>query len=363
MQQQRWRRCRRGGSDGHDHEHGGEAPAPVPRPTRPQRRACASRQPVGRPVGDGVAGRPRGPGLRRGGVPHRGRRRARTRRSASGDATASGRRRPARTAAYTTRVLVRRPSVPAKFNGTVVVEWFNVTGGIDAAPDFGYGHVELLRGGYIWVGVSAQASGRRRHHQAGPHALRRPQPSRRRVRLRHLHPGRARAVRAGQLFDRDYGIKARPRGRRVAVRDLHDDLRERRRPLGQGLRRLLVHSRFGGAGGLADGAAGPNPAEIRDDTEVPVLVVLSETDVGFNLADPPARRRALPALGDRGHRARRPVPAQRVRAAEAGRAAVQPVGVHQAAQLREPALGAEGRALPPEPLGTRRTATAARATR
>ena len=34
-------------------------------------------------------------------------------------------------AAYRTRLLVRRPSNPARFNGTVVVEWLNVTSGTE----------------------------------------------------------------------------------------------------------------------------------------------------------------------------------------------------------------------------------------
>jgi hypothetical protein len=62
-------------------------------------------------------------------------------------------------APYTTRLLVRRPVDASKFNGTVVVEWFNVSSGMDADPDFGFAHDELLRGGYAWVGVSAQATG------------------------------------------------------------------------------------------------------------------------------------------------------------------------------------------------------------
>jgi Alpha/beta hydrolase domain len=40
------------------------------------------------------------------------------------------------TAPYRTRVLVRRPKDPAKFNGVVEVEWLNVSGGLDAAPDW-----------------------------------------------------------------------------------------------------------------------------------------------------------------------------------------------------------------------------------
>jgi hypothetical protein len=41
---------------------------------------------------------------------------------------------PGETADYTTRILVRRPTSRARFNGTVVVEWLNVSGGFDAAP-------------------------------------------------------------------------------------------------------------------------------------------------------------------------------------------------------------------------------------
>lgn len=63
------------------------------------------------------------------------------------------------TAAYKTRILVHRPATPRKFNGTVVVEWLNVSGGLDAAPDWGLAHVELIRRGYAWVGVSAQYVG------------------------------------------------------------------------------------------------------------------------------------------------------------------------------------------------------------
>ena len=63
------------------------------------------------------------------------------------------------TAEYATRVVVRRPADPADFNGTVVVEWFNVSGGADAAPDFTYVKDEVIRGGYAWIGVSAQQIG------------------------------------------------------------------------------------------------------------------------------------------------------------------------------------------------------------
>lgn len=66
---------------------------------------------------------------------------------------------PGITAPYTTRILVRRPANPARFNGTVLVEWFDETGGFDAASDWWYTHDELIREGYAYVGVTAQFVG------------------------------------------------------------------------------------------------------------------------------------------------------------------------------------------------------------
>ncbi|MCT1516740.1 MULTISPECIES: alpha/beta hydrolase domain-containing protein [Dietzia] len=58
-------------------------------------------------------------------------------------------------APFATRVLVRRPE-PGSFSGVVLVEWLNVSGGQDAAPDYTYLADEILRAGHAWVGVSAQ---------------------------------------------------------------------------------------------------------------------------------------------------------------------------------------------------------------
>ena len=65
---------------------------------------------------------------------------------------------PTTTAAYKTRILVRRPSNPAHFNGTVIVEWMNVSAG-ESAPDWDFLNPMLMRDGYAYVGVSAQALG------------------------------------------------------------------------------------------------------------------------------------------------------------------------------------------------------------
>jgi hypothetical protein len=66
---------------------------------------------------------------------------------------------PGDTAPYKTRILVYRPADPQRFNGTLLVEWFNVSGGLDAAPDWTFMHTELIREGYAWLGVSAQIEG------------------------------------------------------------------------------------------------------------------------------------------------------------------------------------------------------------
>ena len=65
---------------------------------------------------------------------------------------------PTTTARYKTRILVRRPADPAHFNGTVIVEWMNVSAG-ESAPDWDFLNPMLMREGYAYVGVSAQALG------------------------------------------------------------------------------------------------------------------------------------------------------------------------------------------------------------
>ncbi len=66
---------------------------------------------------------------------------------------------PNTTAPYRTRVLVRAPAKASAFSGTVVVEWLNVSGGVDADPEWVSLHEEIVRAGDAWVGVSAQRIG------------------------------------------------------------------------------------------------------------------------------------------------------------------------------------------------------------
>ncbi len=58
---------------------------------------------------------------------------------------------------YTTRIVVRRPLSQTDFNGTVLMEWQNVTAGYDL--DALWDGVHAMRAGYAWVGVSAQRVG------------------------------------------------------------------------------------------------------------------------------------------------------------------------------------------------------------
>jgi hypothetical protein len=64
--------------------------------------------------------------------------------------------REAETAPFRTRFLVVRPRDPAAFNGTVFLNWQNVTGGYEAGAA---NEEEIYRSGAAWVGVSAQRVG------------------------------------------------------------------------------------------------------------------------------------------------------------------------------------------------------------
>jgi hypothetical protein len=98
----------------------------------------------------------------------------------SGEATSYGA--ATEDAPYTTRMYVLRPADPAQFNGTVLMEWNNVTGTIDASPVWYLAHEYLIREGYVFVGVTAQKMGQ----EPSPLALKQHDP----VRYGSLHhPG------------------------------------------------------------------------------------------------------------------------------------------------------------------------------
>jgi hypothetical protein len=66
---------------------------------------------------------------------------------------------PAKTAPFTTRFVVYRPTDPARFSGTVGVEWLNVSAGIDNTPTWTLIHTAMIQNGDVWIGASAQRAG------------------------------------------------------------------------------------------------------------------------------------------------------------------------------------------------------------
>jgi hypothetical protein len=194
------------------------------------------------------------------------------------------------TAPYRTRVLVRRPKDPAKFNGVVETEWLNVSGGLDAAPDWGLGNAELLRGGFAWVGVSAQAVGVNRLKDDARYAP-------------LDHPGDSYSY---DIYSQVAQAIRRPTGtnllgsRRFKVKTLVGDGESQSafrmvtyinaiQPQTAMFDGFFVHSRFAVGAPVSEGGAGaiPNPTLVRTDIKKPVLVLESETDVPRHL---PARQ-------------------------------------------------------------------------
>lgn len=70
--------------------------------------------------------------------------------------------------AYETRVLVRRPKDPARFNGIVLVEWLNTSLGFDVDGGWMVTRDEIEREGYAWVGVSAEEASVKSLKKANP---------------------------------------------------------------------------------------------------------------------------------------------------------------------------------------------------
>lgn len=180
---------------------------------------------------------------------------------------------PSTTAPYATRAVVMRPVDRRRFNGTVIVEWLNVTGGTDAGTDWMMGHTELIREGFAWVGVSAQ--------KVGVDSLMSSDPTRADpVRYANLsHPGDTFAndifSQAGQAIRDDAatmlgGLKPK---HVIAVGESQSASRltsyvDVVHPLVRVYDGFLLHSRL-------------DATPIRDDVGVPVLVFQTETDVSF----------------------------------------------------------------------------------
>ncbi|OBJ10106.1 alpha/beta hydrolase domain-containing protein [Mycobacterium sp. 1465703.0] len=206
---------------------------------------------------------------------------------------------PSGSAEYTTRIVVLTPSDPARFNGTVLVEWLNVSGGIDAPAVWMMAHREIVRSGYAYVAVSAQRVGVEGGESMLAHDMSLKSQAPQRYASLH-HPGDAYCYdifsQIGELLKSD--------GRGAILRDLPAQrviaLGESQSamflttyinavdPLARSYDGFLVHSRFGQAASLngtsifAESAAS-QPVTFRPDLRAPVLTVITETDVFSDL--------------------------------------------------------------------------------
>lgn len=181
---------------------------------------------------------------------------------------------------YVTRILVRRPTSAAKFNGTVVVEWFNATSGYDLDVDWPQSYTEFVRDGFAWVGVSAQ--------RIGVTALAGINPQRYGT-LNILSDDNsydifsqvAQAIRQqpGLILG---GLHAK---HIVATGQSQSAIRlvtytNAIQPIAKVYDGLLIHSRSSGAAPISGFTLPPSVSYIRDDLGVPVLQLESQTDVG-----------------------------------------------------------------------------------
>jgi hypothetical protein len=197
-------------------------------------------------------------------------------------------------AAYKSRLVVVQPTDARHFSGNVVIEWFNVSGGADGAPDWSLGHNQIIRNGDVYVGVSAQT--------VGVNALKATDAARYGS---LVHPGDSYSYdifsQAGQALRAQAstllpGLRAK---RFIAAGESQSAFRlttyvNAIAPLVNVFDSYLINSRSGTGAALSQApqAAIPAPAVvlIRDDSAFPVLTFQTETDVAGPLNYLPARQ-------------------------------------------------------------------------
>jgi hypothetical protein len=208
-------------------------------------------------------------------------------------------------AAFETRILVYRPVDSTKFNGTVVIEWFNVSSGTEAPSEWIMTHNELIREGYAWVGVSAQKAG---IDGGGINYLGLSLP------LKKMNPRRYKSLmHPGDQYSYDiFSQAARAVIHPGSINPLSDLHVQRAIAVGESqsadfmltyvnavapMDKLfdgyLIHSRMHGSAGLSPQTTGASidfssrsPVQVRNDLGIPVMMVQTETDL-FGLGSYP----------------------------------------------------------------------------
>jgi hypothetical protein len=215
---------------------------------------------------------------------------------------------------YRTRLLVRRPADPARFSGTVVVSWLNVGAGFDLDPEWVQVGDELVREGAAFVGVSAQMLG-----VAGDLGARRWDPERYGSLILpgdnlayDIFTDAGQSIRSPRTVDPLEGL---PSERRLIATGASQSAQRlvtyinAFHPAADVYDGFLLLARFRGAAPLGNArvpssseldpddtdpglgllsdplealVAGPPRAQVRSDTDVPVFVVLTETEAAQN---------------------------------------------------------------------------------
>jgi hypothetical protein len=187
---------------------------------------------------------------------------------------------------FKTRIQVYKPSNPTSFNGTVFVEWLNVSNGSDSAADWILAHDELIRTGAVYVGVTTQAT--------GVTAAVKTEPARYGAAGANLsHPGDSFSYdifsQAGQAIrDNQAMILVGLRlGKMIASGESQSANRmatyiDALGTVDNEYDGYFVHSRIGNASALRqlplDAVAAPSSPLIRTDIGVPVFTLQTETD-------------------------------------------------------------------------------------
>jgi hypothetical protein len=212
------------------------------------------------------------------------------------------------TADYVTRFVVCRPADDAEFTGTVIVEWLNVSGGIDAPAVWFMAHRGIVRAGFAYVAVSAQQVGVEGGLSlVGADMSLKAQDPERYSRLHH--PGDAFSYdifsQVGHLV-RDGAIDGLTPETVLAVGESQSaafltTYVNAVDPVAAVYDGFLVHSRFGTAAPLDNTSVFEETASqavpFRSDLRVPLMTVITETDLvggwrtGYHLARQPDNER------------------------------------------------------------------------
>jgi len=214
---------------------------------------------------------------------------------------------PTTPAHYETRVIVRLPTDPAKFDGNVVVEWMNVSAG-ESAPDWDYANPTLMDEGAAYVGVSEQALAVNGGQSLLGTAATRPSPGLRgdnpaRYGMLH-HPGDQYAL---DMFAQIGEALRQPQPAILGgLQPTHvlatgesqsafylTSYANALQPVVPGYQGLFIHSRGGGAvplgGANVKAALKAQSVRIRTDLSAPVLMFQTQTDL-IQLGYAPARQ-------------------------------------------------------------------------